>query len=131
MRDVKDKLLAVLPKVKSGRVVMPRGSTPKDCPMSRGCRLKVGHHSPRCQPIYCRPISTSLQELAPPLRLPPLQEVKYKSSSYIVKFFCCFCFPPVGADRCVCPTFAVFLLGEHIGSPLHSYFTSTFLPPTM
>ena len=26
---------------------------------------------------------------------------------------------PVGADRCVCPTFAVFLLGEHTGSPLH------------
>ena len=70
MHDVKDKLLAVLPKVKSGRVVMPCGATPKDCPTHRGGHLKVEHHPPRCQPIYCRPILMSLQELAPLQRLP-------------------------------------------------------------
>ena len=116
MRDVKDKLLAVLPKVKSGRVVMPRGSTPKGCPMSRGCRLKVGHHPPRCQPIYCRPISMSLQELAPPLRLPPLQEVKYKSSSY------CYFFEVLKVIR---------VIKDPKDLNKNNYFTSTFLPPTM
>ena len=66
MHDVKDKLLAVLPKVKSGRVVMPCGATPKDCPIHRGGRLKAGRLW--CQQSSRHPSSMNLLELAQILR---------------------------------------------------------------
>ena len=92
---------------------------PRDYPMNRGGRLQAGHHFQRCQPLCYRPISASLQELALLLRLPPLQEVKYKSSSYCCIYFILFVSRARRGRPTCLPYIALFLQGEHTGSPLH------------
>ena len=87
-------------------------------PTRRGCCLKADRPLMYQRSYRCLS-AKKLQAYLLPQCLPLLQEVSYIPFSYIVYFlFHLFCFRVVGADRCVCPIFAVFPLGEHTGSPL-------------
>ena len=85
----------------------------KDYPTRRGGCLTTDRF--QCLHFCHRPISMMLQAYGLPQRLPLLQEALYIPFSYIVYFLFLFrlCFSAsVGADRCVCPIFAVCLPGR-------------------